>query len=86
MDWPPIAGDPRFFDRSGPHSLEAVAAAARKHHKMWGLPAASSDMIAEYAKEGAQLINRGGDYGAVMMHLRDCSNEYAELSKSGVIA
>ncbi|MGC1409002.1 MAG: UDP-3-O-(3-hydroxymyristoyl)glucosamine N-acyltransferase [Acetobacteraceae bacterium] len=29
MDWPPIAGDPRFFDRSGPHSLEAVAAAAQ---------------------------------------------------------
>src|ERR1700726_348511 len=29
MDWPPIAGDPRFFDRSGPHGLEAVADAAQ---------------------------------------------------------
>ncbi|HTI83447.1 MAG TPA: UDP-3-O-(3-hydroxymyristoyl)glucosamine N-acyltransferase [Acetobacteraceae bacterium] len=29
MDWPPIAGDPRFFLRSGPHSLAAVADAAR---------------------------------------------------------
>jgi len=28
MNWPPIAGDPRFFRRSGPHSLAAVAAAA----------------------------------------------------------
>ena len=28
MDWPPIAGDPRFFHRSGPHSLAAVADAA----------------------------------------------------------
>jgi UDP-3-O-[3-hydroxymyristoyl] glucosamine N-acyltransferase len=28
MDWPPIAGDPRFFRRSGPYSLAAVAAAA----------------------------------------------------------
>jgi UDP-3-O-[3-hydroxymyristoyl] glucosamine N-acyltransferase len=28
MDWPPIAGDPRFFQRSGPHSLAAVADAA----------------------------------------------------------
>jgi UDP-3-O-[3-hydroxymyristoyl] glucosamine N-acyltransferase len=28
MDWPPIAGDPRFFSRSGPHSLAAVADAA----------------------------------------------------------
>lgn len=29
MDWPPIAGDPRFFRRSGPHSLAAVADAAK---------------------------------------------------------
>ena len=29
MDWPPIAGDPRFFRRSGPHSLAAVVAAAQ---------------------------------------------------------
>ena len=29
MDWPPIAGDPRFFERSGPHSLAAVADAAQ---------------------------------------------------------
>jgi len=28
MDWPEIAGDPRFFQRSGPHSLAAVADAA----------------------------------------------------------
>src|SRR5271166_2576264 len=28
MDWPPIAGDPRFFRRSGPYSLAAVADAA----------------------------------------------------------
>ena len=28
MDWPPIAGDPRFFRRSGPHSLAAVVDAA----------------------------------------------------------
>jgi UDP-3-O-[3-hydroxymyristoyl] glucosamine N-acyltransferase len=29
MDWPSIAGDPRFFERSGPHSLAAVADAAQ---------------------------------------------------------
>jgi UDP-3-O-[3-hydroxymyristoyl] glucosamine N-acyltransferase len=29
MDWPSIAGDPRFFWRSGPHSLATVADAAR---------------------------------------------------------
>jgi len=29
VHWPEIAGDPRFFARTGPHSLAAVAAAAR---------------------------------------------------------
>jgi UDP-3-O-[3-hydroxymyristoyl] glucosamine N-acyltransferase len=29
MDWPPIAGDPRFFIRTGPHSLAAVVDAAQ---------------------------------------------------------
>jgi UDP-3-O-[3-hydroxymyristoyl] glucosamine N-acyltransferase len=28
MNWTPIAGDPRFFRRTGPHSLAAVVAAA----------------------------------------------------------
>jgi UDP-3-O-[3-hydroxymyristoyl] glucosamine N-acyltransferase len=28
VDWPEIAGDPRFFQRTGPHALAAVAAAA----------------------------------------------------------
>ena len=28
MHWPEIAGDPRFFQRSGPHTLAAVADAA----------------------------------------------------------
>ena len=28
MDWPPFVGDPRFFHRSGPHSLAAVVDAA----------------------------------------------------------
>jgi UDP-3-O-[3-hydroxymyristoyl] glucosamine N-acyltransferase len=29
MDWPPVAGDPRFFARTGPHSLAAVVDAAQ---------------------------------------------------------
>src|SRR5262249_16691716 len=29
MDWSPIAGDPRFFRRTGPHSLAAVVDAAQ---------------------------------------------------------
>jgi len=29
MEWAPVTGDPRFFARTGPHSLAAVAEAAR---------------------------------------------------------
>jgi UDP-3-O-[3-hydroxymyristoyl] glucosamine N-acyltransferase len=29
MEWPPVTGDPRFFVRTGPHSLAAVAEAAQ---------------------------------------------------------
>ena len=29
MDWPPVTGDPRFFRRTGPHSLAAVVDAAQ---------------------------------------------------------
>ncbi|MBL8850496.1 MAG: 4-hydroxy-2-oxovalerate aldolase [Planctomycetaceae bacterium] len=65
---------------------KAVAEAARKHHKAWGQPAPSREMAGEFAKAGAQLLVRGGDYGAIMTHLRECSNEFAELSMSGVIA
>src|SRR6185437_10522627 len=28
LDWPEIAGDPRFFQRAGPHTLAAIADAA----------------------------------------------------------
>jgi len=38
VNWPPIAGDPRFFRRSGPFSLAAVAAAARADEPRPGTP------------------------------------------------
>lgn len=69
-----------------PACRKAVADAARRHHKVWGLPAPSQEAIAEFAKEGAQLLVRGGDFGAVMQMLREWSGEFTELSKSGAIS
>ena len=37
MDWPPVPGDPRFFRRSGPYSLAAVADAAEADASAHGL-------------------------------------------------
>lgn len=64
----------------------AVAEAAKRHHKAWGLPTPSREQLVDYAKQGAQLLARGGDFGAVLNMLRDYGNEFAELSKSGAIA
>lgn len=64
----------------------AVAEAARRHRKAWGLPTPSREQVVDYAKQGAQLLARGGDFGAVLNMLRDFGNEFSELSKSGAIA
>jgi hypothetical protein len=50
------------------------------------LPTPSREQLVDYAKQGAQLLARGGDFGAVLNMLRDYGNEFAELSKSGAIA
>ena len=47
----------------------SVAAAARKHGKVWGRPSGSAADIAALAKQGASLIAHGSDFGAVMKML-----------------
>lgn len=61
----------------------AVAEAAQRHHKAWGLPVMSSQQIAQFATQGAQLLARGGDYGAVMLMLREWSGDFQRSGESG---
>lgn len=56
-----------------------VADAARKHGKAWGLPVGSRDQLKDYASRGAQIIARGGDFGAVMQALQECGAEFDDL-------
>lgn len=59
--------------------VRCVAEAAKRHHKAWGLPVSSGEQMQRFAEWGAQLLARGGDFGAVMRELRDCAGEFDEL-------
>lgn len=60
-------------------AMEIVAAAAKKHSKVWGCPAATGERVRELRDMGAQLIAYGGDFMAVVNMLRDCSATLAEV-------
>lgn len=63
---------------------ERVAAAAKKHGKAWGRPVFSGEMIKEMQDLGGQLINYGGDFGALKGHLEEnCSTFNDVLGEEG---
>ena len=63
-------------------AFRSVAAAAKKHNKAWGCPAASSEKVRELREMGAQLIAYGGDFMALMdmleAHSADLDSVYGE--------
>lgn len=60
-------------------AVEQVAAAARRHGKAWGCPAASADKVKQLREQGAQLIAYGGDFRAIMEMLRSSSSDLNEV-------
>lgn len=60
--------------------LRCVAESAKRYHKAWGLPVSSSEQLQRMSGLGAQLLARGGDFGAVMQELRNCAEEFGELT------
>jgi 2-keto-3-deoxy-L-rhamnonate aldolase RhmA len=58
-------------------AVEQVAAAAKRHGKAWGCPAVDGQRVRELREQGAQLLNRGGDFHAFMKMLEDAA---ADLS------
>jgi 2-keto-3-deoxy-L-rhamnonate aldolase RhmA len=54
-------------------AFETVAAAAKRHGKAWGCPAASADKVKQLREQGAQLIAHGGEFRALMNALEECS-------------
>jgi 2-keto-3-deoxy-L-rhamnonate aldolase RhmA len=60
-------------------AIEIVAATAKKHNKAWGCPAGSADAIRQRRGQGAQLLARGGDAGALIQTLGQWQTELDEI-------
>ena len=50
-------------------AINRVAAAAKKHGKAWGQPASSPEHLQQLISKGAQFLNLGGDFGAIIQLL-----------------
>ncbi|MEO2030878.1 MAG: aldolase/citrate lyase family protein [Planctomycetaceae bacterium] len=64
------------YDTSGltlDHAVEQVAAVCKKHGKAWGMPANTKEDLQRRTAQGGQLLNHGGEFGAMMQMLKDCS-------------
>ncbi len=54
-------------------AYERVASACKRHGKAWGAPAGTPEILKQRQKQGGQLLNHGGEFGAVMNMLKDCA-------------
>ncbi len=67
----------RLKHQSGNLTLEScfedVATACAKHHKAWGTPVSTREVLRERQAQGGQLLVHGGDFGAVMKMLEECA-------------
>lgn len=53
-------------------AFDRVARACKQHGKAWGAPVGSADILKQRQKQGGQLLNHGGEFGAVMEMLKTC--------------
>jgi 2-keto-3-deoxy-L-rhamnonate aldolase RhmA len=60
-------------------AFESVAAACRKHGKAWGTPVGTAEMLKKRQSQGGQLLNHGGDFGAIMRVLKECAEAFDTL-------
>ncbi|MEZ4860176.1 MAG: aldolase/citrate lyase family protein [Caldilineaceae bacterium] len=61
-------------------AVETVAAACRKHNKVWGIAVGSLEQLKQYRALGAQVVPWGGDF-ALMKVLDQCRQD---LDEAGV--
>jgi 4-hydroxy-2-oxoheptanedioate aldolase len=54
-------------------AYDRVASACRRHGKAWGAPTGTPEILKQRQKQGGQLLNHGGEFGAVMNMLKDCA-------------
>ena len=53
-------------------AYEKVAASCKKNGKAWGCPTGTPEILKQRQKQGGQLLNHGGEFGAVMNMLKTC--------------
>ena len=54
-------------------AYDRVANACKRHGKAWGAPAGTPEILKQRQKQGGQLLNHGGEFGAIMNMLMDCA-------------
>ncbi len=52
-------------------AYERVAAASKQHGKAWGCPVGTPEILKKRQQQGGQLLNHGGDFGAIMEMLKN---------------
>jgi 2-keto-3-deoxy-L-rhamnonate aldolase RhmA len=62
-------------------AYKQVAAACKKYGKAWGCPAATPEVLKHRQMQGGQLLNHGGDFGAIMNMLKTCAAAFEGLDQ-----
>ena len=52
-------------------AIERVATSCARHGKAWGLPVGTPEILKQRQRQGGQLLNHGGEFGAIMNMLRE---------------
>ena len=54
-------------------AYDRVANACKRHGKAWGAPVGTPEIMKQRQQQGGQLLNHGGEFGAVMNMLKSCA-------------
>ena len=74
------------YDDSGltlEKAVETVAEACKRHDMAWGIPTSSSEDLEKRMSQGGQLLVRGGDFGAIMNHLKEAAGVFDTVIAKG---
>ena len=59
-------------------AYDRVANACKRHGKAWGAPTGTPEILKQRQKQGGQLLNHGGEFGAVINMLKDCAAAFVD--------
>ncbi|REJ70847.1 MAG: 4-hydroxy-2-oxovalerate aldolase [Planctomycetota bacterium] len=66
--------------------VRCVSEAAERHGKAWGLPVSSREQMERFSGSGAQLLNRVGEFHAIMQTLNQGIADFENLKVGGAHA